>query len=226
MSAQKVYLITGGPKADVAQLESDFASALKICKKDKPKVSYIGTASLDSKPFFNFMKKHMLKGGAGEVCLAPIAGENADIALAKEIIDGSDIVFMSGGEVEDGMIWLEKSGLDKYLTELFYGGKPFFGLSAGCIMMGKNWTHWDIENDDSSASIFDCLGFIPMVFDAHAEEEDWKELKCTIKLMGEGAEGYGLSDGGAYIADDKGYFESLRTPAAAFVVKNGAAIRK
>jgi len=199
----------------------DFRTVLDSYGKPDPKVAYVGTANLDSWPFFQLMKRPMVRAGAGEITLVPIAGKHADAQTAKRILSAADCVFLSGGEVEDGIALLKKAGLDIFLAELYHSGKLFFGVSAGCIMMGRNWVHWDAENDDSTASLFDCLDFIPMTFDTHCEEEDWKELKCALRLMGPDAKGYGLSTNGFYSADGEGRLVSYRNAPAVFQNQGG-----
>ena len=199
----------------------DFRTALGACEKPSPKVAYVGTANGDNKLFFQFLKRPMVKAGAGQVLLVPIAGKRADTQAAKQILSEADCVFLSGGEVEDGIVSLKKAGLDVFLTELYNCGKPFFGVSAGCIMMGRIWVHWEVENDDSTASLFDCLNFVPMTFDTHCENEGWKELKCALRLMGTNAQGYGLSTGGFYSADSNGHLLSFRNAPAVFRNQDG-----
>jgi len=226
MSEKEIYLITGGPSADAKQRIMDFKTALQSCGKPQPKVAYVGTASNDSKVFFHLLKKSILKAGAKEVVLAPIADKHADIETAKQILSEADAIFLTGGEVEDGMLWLKKYNLDVFLTDLYKHGKLFFGLSAGCIMMGQHWVHWDIEDDDSTSSLFDCLNFVPMTFDAHGENEDWKELKCALRLLGSGADGYGLSDGGFYCVDSEGHLTSFRNGPSIYSNIDGNITRK
>ena len=221
MGAKKIYLVTSGPGTDMNQLTADFSAALSECGKPSPSVAYVGTASGDNRCFFNWLKRPILKAGAGSVALVPIAGKKADVDAARRMLTEADAIFLTGGEVEDGMVWLEKRGLVALLRELYNSGKPFFGISAGCIMMGRNWVHWDVEGDDSTARLFDCLGFVPYTFDAHGEKEDWAELKCALRLMGDGAVGHGLSAGGAYTADENGNFSSFRNAPTLFCNRNG-----
>jgi peptidase E len=226
MSAKKVYLVTGGPGTDMDQLVADFRAALSECAAPSPSVAYVGTASGDDRRFFSWLKRPILRAGAGSVTLVPLASEKADAERAKAMLSEADAVFLTGGEVEDGMVWLEKHGLVGFMKELYASGKPFFGISAGCIMMGKNWVHWDVEGDDSTASLFDCLGFVPYTFDAHGEDEDWAELKCALRLMGGGAVGHGLSNGGAYTADENGNFTAFRNAPALFENRGGKIERR
>ena len=216
MSTRPVYLIPGGPPPDIKRMKQDFRTVMEHCGKPYPKIAYVGTANNDNKIFFRFIKGTMVKAGAGEVTLVPIANKSADPQTARRILSESDCVFLSGGEVEDGIVWLKKAGLDVFLAGLYNDGKPFFGTSAGCIMMGRNWVHWDVENDDSTASLFDCLNFVPMTFDTHCENEGWKELKCALRLMGPGSRGYGLSTNGFYSADGEGRLTSYRNAPAVF----------
>jgi peptidase E len=224
MSAKTVYLISGGPSVRPSQLTADLGTALGACGVSAPRVAYVGTASLDSRPFFASLSAAMRKAGAGAVTMAPVVGRHADLAEAQRVLTESDAVFLTGGEVEDGVSWLRKTGLDALLAELYEGGRQFFGISAGCIMMGKHWVHWDREDDDATASLFDCLGFLPLTFDAHGEREDWRELRCALRLMGPGAEGFGLSDGGFFTADVSGRLTALRRPAAAFRNADGTIV--
>jgi len=221
MSAGTIFLIPGGHPPDMKRMIQDFRTTLEFCGKPNPKVAYIGTANKDNKIFFQLMKRLIVKAGAEKVTLVSIAGKRSDIGAAKQILSEADCIFLSGGEVEDGIVLLKKAGLDVFLTELYNSGKLFFGVSAGCIMMGRNWVHWEVENDDSTANLFDCLNFVPMTFDTHCENEDWKELKCALRLMGTNAQGYGLSTGGFYSADRDGYLVSFRNAPAVFRNQNG-----
>lgn len=196
----------------------------KACGNTAPKVAYVGTASHDSKPFFMIMKGQLTKAGASEVDLVPIVGRHANAEKAKRLLSEADCIFLSGGEVEDGIVFLKKAGLDVFLTQLYNEGKVFFGVSAGCIMMGRNWVHWDVEDDDSTSSLFDCLNFVPFTFDTHCEDEGWKELKCAVRLMGGGSKGYGLSTNGFFTADPEGNFVVFENAPAVFR-NNGGEIK-
>ena len=221
MSLKEVYLIPGGPRSRIKQTTEDFRTALAVCGKPNPRVAYVGTASSDNKAFFHAMRIPVMKAGAEKVTLVPITRKDADIDKAKKILSDADAVFLSGGEVEDGIVWLEKSGVSDFLTDLYHSGKLFIGASAGAIMMGQSWVHWDVEGDDSTSRIFPCLNFVPFVFDTHGEKEDWAELKCALRLLGHGTKGYGLSSGGFFSADKNGQFTCLRNDPVLFLNENG-----
>ena len=216
MSSRPVYLCSGGPNANRQIMQEGFRMALAATGKEHPAVAYVGTASLDSRSFFNSLAAMISAAGASAVEMAPIA-KRPDRICAEKILNKADAIFLSGGEVEDGMVWLKKAGLDTVLAGLFDEGKIFFGISAGCIMMGQHWVHWDSEGDDDTAGLFDCLGFVPFTFDAHGEDEDWTELKCALRLLGDGSVGYGLSDGGFFTADREGSFVCINNEPQIYV---------
>ena len=212
-------LLSGGRPRDPAAMAGMIAVAFD--RIDKPAVAYIGTANGDSPAFFEAMEATLKQAGAYEVLFLRLADDHADIDAAKDSLSGADVVFLAGGEVEDGMVWLDKHGLSSFLRDLYTQGKRFIGVSAGTIMMGTHWTHWDVQEDDSTASLFDCLGIIPCLFDVHGEDEDWVELKTTLRLLGEGSIGYALPAGAMISADSGGILMDIEKKHLIFQNNNG-----
>ena len=188
---------------------------------EKPLVAYIGTANGDSLAFFQMMKAILKDAGAEKVNFVRLAKKNPDLEAARNVLASADVIFLAGGEVEDGMNWLKKHDLTGFLKELYSAGKRFMGVSAGVIMMGTHWVHWDIEGDDSTAKLFDCLAFTPVLFDVHGEDEDWVELKAALKLLGSGARAYGLPGGSMISADSRGTLVNLEKEYLVFVNEGG-----
>ena len=88
---------------------------------------------------------------------------------------------------------LEAAGVIPVLRERFAAGTPFIGLSAGSIMLARKWIAWDNPDDDATARIFGCLGFVPLICDTHAEDDNWSELRAVLRLSDVGARGYGIT---------------------------------
>ena len=212
-------LIAGGkpssPEVFVRMMSQAFGGM------QKPQVAYIGTANGDSLGFFHMMKLALKKAGAGKVTFVHLVKEKPDLETARNILSKADVIFLSGGEVEDGMIWLKKHGLVDFLKSLYSGGKRFMGVSAGVIMMGSCWVRWDVPGDDSTSELFDCLGIIPLLFDVHGEDEDWVELKAALKLLGDGARGYGLPGGCLLSADGRGALVNMEKEQLIFINEGG-----
>jgi len=188
---------------------------------DKPVAAYIGTANGDNPVSFEATKLTLTQAGADKVVFIRLAKNKVNVPAAKKSLEAADVIFLSGGEVEDGMRWLDKHGISEFLRDLYKAGKRFIGVSAGTIMLGTRWTHWDVEGDDSTASLFDCLGVIPCLFDVHGEDEGWTELVTTLKLLGDGAEGYALPAGCVISADSGGIAANIEKAPIVFRNDNG-----
>ncbi len=215
-----IHLIAGGNrsarKGPDPLLEAAFAEAGVA----RPSVAYVGAASDDDRSFFRWLSDAFRRSGAGEVRLAALAARRADAAEARAVLAGSDIVFVSGGDVENGMAHIERHALAPFLADLHRAGTPFFGLSAGSIMLARCWVRWSDPHDDASAALFPCLGLAPVVCDTHAEGDDWEELRVLLGLAGDGV-GYGIPSGGALRVAADGSVAALGRPAVRLVSRRG-----
>ena len=212
-------LLAGGRPVDAGVVGSIIKPALG--RYIKPKVAYIGAANGDRESFYDMIGPLLLEAGAAEMHFVRLARENIDNNTTRAVLSDADVVFLSGGEVEDGINWIKKHGLAGLLKELYLAGKQFIGISAGAIMLGDWWVRWDVPDDDDTAALFRCLGIVPAVFDTHAEDEDWIELKTVLRLLGDGSHGYGLRRGGIISADSRGTLVDLENKYMTFVYKNG-----
>ena len=175
----------------------------------RPTVAYIGTASGDNPAFRLMISSRLQKAGAGKVTLAPLCGRRGNAEKAKAVIETSDLVFFSGGDVEEGMGVLKEKGMTDLLRSLFRTGKLFFGISAGSIMLAQQWIRWTNPDDDTSAEFFDCLGLTSVLCDTHGEAEGWEELKALLALSPTGTIGYGIVSGTAIVVSPDGTVSAL-----------------
>jgi peptidase E len=215
-----IYLLAGGrPKSP--GMTSCLSQALSAAGHEKPRVAYVGTASKDNLLFFAAIKALLKEAGSGDVTLVRLSRPKSDVDLAKRTLEAADAIFISGGEVEDGIKGLVQHAMDSFIKELYSKGKVLIGVSAGSIMLGSHWVRWEKEDDDSTASLFECLGLVPTVFDTHAEDEDWKELKLTLKLLGPGARGFGIPRDGMASADVQGNLNNHEKALLPYVNREG-----
>ena len=221
-----LYLLSGGPGSRRAEGDPVLARALASSGVTRPLVAYIGAANGDNRPFFLALSAYLRLCGAGEVTLAPLAGRQARVEKAQAIIQAADLVYMSGGDVETGMRVLQERQILPFLRELYESGKPFFGISAGSIMLARQWVRWEDPNDDSTASLFPCMGFAPIICDTHGEAEGWEELRALLCLEAEGTLGYGIPTGAALCVYPDGRLEALGRPVHVFVKKRGRVVRR
>jgi len=207
-----VCLIAGGPGTSRRNLVVLFKKVFKVFDLDSPKIAYIGAASGDSPSFFKWLKDILFSAGARGVVLAPVACAKCDLEGAKGILRDADVVFISGGDVEEGMQLLREKKLIPVLRRLFTRGVPFFGLSAGSIMLSRCWVRWSDPNDDTTVKLFPCLGFAPVVCDTHGEDEDWEELRALLKLAKRTVVGYGITSSAGLIVMPGGRVKTIGGP--------------
>ncbi len=191
-----IHLLAGSPHGRSRGADPVLVAALAETGRPRPSVAYIGAASDDDRDFLRFVTTYLQRAGAGEVRLAALASARANLAEARAVIERSDLVFVSGGDVEAGMAHLERHELIPLLRTLHGAGTPFVGLSAGSIMLARCWVRWSDPDDDATAAIFPCLALAPVLCDCHAEADDWEELRALLELTREGI-GYGIPAGGA-----------------------------
>ncbi len=209
MGIKNLYLLAGNPRGKGDTTHSVLVKALAETGVENPKVAYIGTASGDSRIFMQFIAQSLKKAGAGEVSMCPMVGRRANLTLSEQKLRDCDAVYVSGGEVEDGIVGIP-DGIKALLRELREQGKVFIGLSAGTIMLGKAWPHWDDEDKDfDKARLFDCLCFANTIFDTHAEDDGFVELKKAVELSDNGFVGYGIPSDCAVIIHPDGSFEKI-----------------
>lgn len=208
MERQPVYLLAGGRSAIRRSPDPLILNAFGEKASASPRIAYVGTANGDSVDFFNRMAGIFREAGAGDISHALIAPDRADLASARQILNTADIVFISGGDVERGMQVLEEKNMADFLVKLHLQDKPFFGLSAGSIMLAKEWVRWRNPDDDATAEIFPCLGIAPVICDTHGEPE-WEELKALLQLEPASTPGYGINSGTAIKVFPDGHVEAL-----------------
>jgi peptidase E len=209
MNEKPVYLLAGGRSGKRKVPDPLIQAVFRESGIASPTVAYVGTANGDDKGFLDYMVNIFKQTVVCSVNHALISPESADLKNTQDILKSADIVFISGGDVEMGMLSLKEKNMIGFLYKLYKGGKLFFGLSAGSIMLAKEWVRWRDPDDDSTAELFPCLGFAPIICDTHSEQGDWEELKVALKLAEDNARGYGIVSGAAIKVFPDGKIEAL-----------------
>jgi cyanophycinase len=220
-----IYLMAGGRGSLRTDRDPLLTRVLASCGVSHPSIAYVGAASGDSQPFFSMISRYLRRCGAGRVTLAPLAGRRGKLDKARAILESADMVFISGGDVEAGMEVLEERQILPFLRELFERGKPFFGSSAGSIMLGSQWVRWEDPDDDATTSLFPCMGLAPIVCDTHGEAEEWEELRSLLRLTPEGTFGYGIPTGAGLCVCPDGTLEALGAPVHCYAHGGGTVMR-
>lgn len=204
-----IHLLGGGPGTRRTVYAAIVRDILRRSGKPTPLVAYIGAATDDDRRFAGFMEDLVTAGGPCTFQLVPVLGTRAGGNTARVIIEAADVVLVGGGDVELGMRRLLERNLAGCLREKHDSGTPFFGISAGAILLSLRWVRWRNPDDDGSAELFDCLGLAPVLCDCHGEEDGWAELKALLRLGGDRALGYGIRTAAALRVQANGKVESL-----------------
>jgi peptidase E len=221
-----IYLIAGG-RGVRAQKGPDplLQTVFRRTGMQRPTVAYIGAASGDNAAFRLLITSRLRKAGAGKVTLAPLCGRSGNPEKAKAVLGASDLVFISGGDVEEGMRILREKGMIGLLQRLYQTGKPFFGTSAGSIILARRWIRWRDPDDDTTSELFDCLGLASVLCDTHGEAEGWEELKALLALSPTGEIGHGIPSGAAIIVEPDSTVSALGGEVHRFQKRAGGVVR-
>jgi peptidase E len=220
-SGASVYLISGGyHRRRNLRPDELLTSILEDTGLRQPSVAYVGAASGDDRGFFRWVADLLRKAGAGRVTLAPTVSPRPGPSGTRAILSDADIVFISGGDVEEGMRHLDRAGLNVFLRRLRKAGTPFIGFSAGSIMLGRAWVRWRDPSDDGTGERFACLGLAPVLCDTHEEDDDWPELKALLGTFRSRQVAHGLTSGSALQVLPDGELRSWWAPVHRFAWTN------
>lgn len=216
-----VYLLAGGRLILRETTSTLLHHIFKEIGIASPRVAYVGSANQDTETFYQRTADLLKAAGALTVNHALISPEGANIEKAQEILASAHIVFISGGDVFEGIKTLKEKNMISFLRGLYEKGKPFMGISAGSIMLAETWVRWNNSDDDSTAELFPCLGFAPVICDTHDEDNDWEELKMALKLSKEEQKGYGIVSGTAIKVSSNSTIETLNGVTHQFIQREG-----
>jgi len=219
-----VYLIAG--RGDRKSFASIIKTILKDTRKIQPTIAYVGVASGDNWRFYLMISAMIKEAGDCQIRRVLIAPQKADLNKAQAILESTDVIFISGGDVEAGMRVLEEKNMAGLLADLFKRGKVFFGVSAGSIMLGKEWVRWRDPEDASTTELFPCLGITPIICDTHGEADDWEELKSALKLKEDDTQGYGIPSGSCLKVYPDGRVEALDGAIVQFVKRRNNIVKQ
>lgn len=162
------------------------------------KAIFIPTAgdSYDNKDFVEADKIALKKYSLNVVELDV---KNRNEKEIREMIDGSDIVLVAGGDTFYLMEKIKESGADKIIKEFVARGGIYIGSSAGsiiCCPTIEGAEDFDDPNLAPKLDNFNGLGVFQDVIIPHAQKEKYFERirKTTERLESKGYKVYPLTD--------------------------------
>lgn len=219
-----IHLLAGSPGSRRNVYGPLVAEILARTGKPRPVVGYLGAATDDDPRFLGWMEALVGAAGPCTFRLAPVKGRKGANGAARAVLEDADAIFVGGGDVELGMARVEERDLAGTLRGRHATGAPVFGISAGAIMLCREWVRWPDPDDDASAERFPCLGLAPVLCDCHGEEDGWAELHALLGLAGGRAVGHGLRAGSAVRVGGDGAVETVLGEIDRFRVKGGKVV--
>lgn len=140
--------------------------AYRHALEHRPTAIFIGSASHDSKPYFNTFRKTYTSvfDIKCDVILTVRGGETTSDRM-KEKLDSADLIYIGGGDTVFMLEEWKRTGLDKLIKEAYLRGVPVCGLSAGAICwFRKMYTDSAIPGD---YAVRDGLGTIKSLMTPH-----------------------------------------------------------
>lgn len=185
-----------------------FADALPATTgRSAPTAAYLGASNGDSADFYAIFTAAMEGAGLSiDRCrLVPSWPTAQDVAF----LERADLIVLAGGDVEMGWRSFVETGVREVLTRRYHEGAVLVGVSAGAVQLGMlGWP----EGNPADAELFGTLGLVPFVVDAHAESNEWRELRRIVTAREGSVRGIGIPRGGGLAFHPDRTLEAIRHP--------------
>lgn len=172
-SKMKLYLAS-----NAVTVLDNLITMLPFSPKGK-KVTYITTAGHNASWEFDNIRKIEASG----FIVKPI-----DLAILTEkdlntAFEGSDIIWVGGGNTFYLLQEVRRTGFDKFLKKKIDEGIPYVGSSAGSVLLGPNIELVKFADDPKEAphlASYEGLNFFPLVPLAHIDNPNFKSYYKDI----------------------------------------------
>jgi peptidase E len=212
---QPLYLLADSQLLFRRDRGSAFLDGVRARLPRSPSAAYVGASNGDNPELYTVFTAAMEGLGITRTRMIPSAPTIADEAFLAT----ADLVLLAGGDVEQGWRAMDASGVRKLLLRRHREGAMLIGVSAGAVQLGMlGWA----AGDPSPERTFQTFGLVPFVIDAHAEAEDWPELRRVVRDRRGAVRGLGIPRGGGLVLHPDGAIEAVRHPAAEIVYQGSA----
>jgi len=103
-----VHLLAGGRSGTRGDLYKLIQRVYTDNRVIHPTIAYIGAASGDDESFFLRNSENLRAAGARNVIPTQLSSDKVDPEKAKEILNSADLVYVSGGDVFEGIQSLKR----------------------------------------------------------------------------------------------------------------------
>lgn len=164
------------------------------------RAAYLGASNGDQPEYYQLFQAAMA-GLEAECRMIPAVPSSDDMAFLRS----AGLVLLAGGDVQRGWTAFERSGVREAVAQRHQEGAVLVGVSAGAVQLGM--AGWP---EGSSAQLFATWGLVPFLVGAHAEEDDWAELRAAVLAHDGQAVGFGIPRGGGLAYHPDGTVEPIR----------------
>lgn len=180
--------------------------------------AYIGASNGDQAEYYDMFELAMQSIGI-EQCKHITSALTPD---GLRFIENADIILLSGGD-----IWLGWQTLDKIaplLQQAREKGAVLIGTSAGSVQMGQ--LGYRDKPYLSNTDLFATLGYIPAIFGAHEEQQNWRSLRQVVSHTAGCLPGLGIQTGAGVIITPDNNLQAIRKPVMSFGVVENQLVQK
>jgi len=170
-----------------------------------PRAAYIGASNGDKAEFYSIFQAAMEQVGISDCRMIPSAPSPDD----RSFLLASDVILLSGGDVETGWKVMKENGVGETLISRHNSGAILIGVSAGAVHLGQvGWR----QTLGSQTDLFTTFGLVPFIVSVHQEDQDWHDLKSLVTFMGDNYCGIGIPTGGAAVYYPDNTLQPVRHP--------------
>ena len=126
----------------------------------------------------------------------------------RNFVNQAQIILLAGGNIHLG--WQTMQKLSSQLKTARQNGAIIIGTSAGAVQMGQ--LGWHDKAQLYSTDLFSTLGYIPAVFGAHEERQNWHQLSQVINLTAGLIPGIGIQAGAGIMVSPCNKIQAIRKP--------------
>jgi hypothetical protein len=176
------------------------------------KAAYIGASNGDQPEFYGLFTAAMDGMGISNCRMVPVKPSPQDIAF----LESADLILLAGGSDEAGWNVFEQNGLKDFITRKRLDGVTIIGISAGAVQLGLG----SLSNSAQPKQL-QMFRFAPFYVGAHAEENDWWDLRALVNLSQLDVRAIGIPTGGGAIYHADGTLEPMRKPLFELLKQDG-----
>ena len=198
-----MFVLIGG-KANKEILTNNIEQEIiKLSKKEKPTILYVGYAAANLEKSNNKFS-NLMKNLNCEILFMDYNNINSfEILLNK-----SDILYIGGGVSDDLIEFFKKNGLDIILRNHINDDKIFAGSSAGAMLytlaaMGDKYMFLD-NFHNYNYKMVDCLNILNITICPHYQNEDLIIYNDELKKYN--CDGFGIEEDAALVIDGNKFY--------------------